>query len=487
MNVKIQQRLDQLAESFQSARTEVLDIEAAWGRDPALMPAGQQERHERMSKAMAARAQEIEDIEAREGRMATARTAADDPRNVEGPGSGVAAEHANLRRNRSDPWADLGDNIVRSESPDGLYARAHDAIEAVVGLPHAGREMLAGLVDNPRERSEAADLVIAATDPHYRMAFQKIISNPQHGHLMWTAQEQMAFARTESCRAALSLTGANGGFLVPFTLDPTVVLTNAGAANPFRQISRIATTATNSWNGAASAGVSAQWLAEAGVAADATPTFSQLTITPQKAAAWVFGSYEVIQDSDIGSQLPVILADAKNVLENAAFATGAGSGGVPKGIVTAATTTLTTAAVATYAVADTYSLHQALPARARLGKSPAFVMSVNLLNKTRQFDTAGGSSYWVTLGDGAPPKLLGAGLYESSGMATTTTTGSKIAVYGDFDRYQIVDRVGMTVIYEPLLQDQATGRPPGQAGWFAYWRVGADALDPTAFRTLVVQ
>jgi hypothetical protein len=49
----------------------------------------------------------------------------------------------------------------------------------------------------------------------------------------------------------MSLTGGNGGYLVPFTLDPTIVLNNAGAANPFRQISRIATTATNSWNGAA--------------------------------------------------------------------------------------------------------------------------------------------------------------------------------------------------------------------------------------------
>ena len=45
----------------------------------------------------------------------------------------------------------------------------------------------------------------------------------------------------------------------------------------------------------------------------------------------------------------------------------------------------------------------------------------------------------------------------------------------------------MTVIFEPLLQDQATGRPAGQGGWFCYWRVGSDALDPTAFRTLVVQ
>jgi len=47
--------------------------------------------------------------------------------------------------------------------------------------------------------------------------------------------------------------------------------------------------------------------------------------------------------------------------------------------------------------------------------------------------------------------------------------------------------VGMTVQYEPIVKDAATGRPTGQGGWFAYWRVGADALVPGAFRTLVVQ
>jgi predicted phage gp36 major capsid-like protein len=45
----------------------------------------------------------------------------------------------------------------------------------------------------------------------------------------------------------------------------------------------------------------------------------------------------------------------------------------------------------------------------------------------------------------------------------------------------------MSVMYEPMVKDSATARPTGQAGWFAYWRVGADALVPAAFRTLTVQ
>ena len=485
--MSIQSQVEDLETASSAMFEEVQGIESAWGSDRSKMPAGQAERHERLTAGMRNKAREVADLtdahNARAEKLDQIRQAAQDPTNVH---DGSLGDFANVRRNRSNPWNDLGEHIVRADTPDGLRARAQDAIEAIVGVPHAGREMLASLIDQPHER-DAAELVLAGSDPAYRTAFEKVMRNPVQGHLMWTAAEQLAYQRTESVRAALSLTGANGGYLVPFTLDPTIILTNSGAANPFRSISRIATTTTNTWNGAASAGVTAQWLGEGGVAADATPTFSQLTITPQKAAAWVFGSYEVIADSDIGSQLPTILSDARNNLENAAFSTGAGTGGVPKGIVTAATTAVTTASVATYAIADVYSLQQSLPARARLGKTPAVVGNVAIINKTRQFDTAGGSSYWTNLGEGAPPAVLGLQLAEASGMASTTTTGSKILVAGDFDKFQIVDRVGMTVLFEPLLQDQATGRPAGQGGWFAYWRVGSDALDPTAFRTLTVQ
>src|SRR6185312_2119294 len=118
----------------------------------------------------------------------------------------------------------------------------------------------------------------------------------------------------EAQRAALSLTNANGGYLLPFVLDPTIILTNAGSANPLRRISNIKQTTSNTWNGVNSAGVTAAWLAEAGVAADATTTVGNIVVTPQKAAAWVFGSYEVLEDTDFGQQLPRLLADAKDRL-----------------------------------------------------------------------------------------------------------------------------------------------------------------------------
>lgn len=487
--MSIQSQVEALEAAAGSMFEEAQGIESAWGTDRSKMPAGQAERHERLTKGSQTKAREIADLtnaaNVRAAKIEVIRQAAMDPKNVEHGFGGRSDEFASVGRNRSNPWNSLEADISRSDTPDGLRARAQDAIEAIIGVPHAGRELMARLVDNPKERN-AAELVLAGSDPAYRTAFEKILANPVSGHLMWTAAEQMAYQRTESSRAALSLTGSNGGYMVPFTLDPTIVLTNAGAANPFRQIARIATTTTNTWNGVSSAGVTAQWLAEGVAVADASPTVGLVTITPQKAAAFVFGSYEVIADTDFGQQFPQLIADAQNNLESAAFSTGTGTG-QPKGIVTAATTGINTAAVATFSIADIYALQQALPPRSRHGKTPAVVGNVAIVNALRLFDTAGGASYWTNLGQGAPPEVLGLRLAEASGMVATKTTGSKILVAGDFDKFQIVDRLGMQVMFDPILHDQATARPTLQGGWLAYWRTGSDVLDASVFRTLTVQ
>jgi predicted phage gp36 major capsid-like protein len=42
----------------------------------------------------------------------------------------------------------------------------------------------------------------------------------------------------------------------------------------------------------------------------------------------------------------------------------------------------------------------------------------------------------------------------------------------------------MSVMYEPMVKGITNGRPTGQAGWAAFWRVGGDVVDPDAFRLL---
>ena len=83
---------------------------------------------------------------------------------------------------------------------------------------------------------------------------------------------------------------------------------------------------------------------------------------------------------------------------------------------------------------------------------------LSAISTFRQFDTAGGSSYWTNLGQGQPERLLGGGIFESTTVAAYASGGaSKPAVYGDFSQYAIVDRIGMSVMYEPMVKDPTTG------------------------------
>jgi HK97 family phage major capsid protein len=372
------------------------------------------------------------------------------------------------------PYRDLDAVRTRTISDTEMVARARTAIDMAPDY----------MQDDHREQAEV--LIKRASRKQKPLFAQHMLLTGSEAYTeMFT--KYMLSPNDNAQRAALSLTNANGGYLVPFTLDPTIILTNTGSANPYRQISNIKRTATNTWNGVASTGMNAAWLAEAGVVADASPTFSNIVITPQKASAWVFGSYEILEDSDFETELPALLADAKDRLEEAAFATGTGSG-QPKGIVTAATTLYTGADTTghTIAVADVYGIQAALPARFR--RNASWVAGISFINRARQLDTAGGSSYWTNLGQGQPERLLGGGIYESTTVAALVggagNAGDKVAVYGDFAQYAIVDRIGMSVMYEPMVKDTTTGRPTGQGGWFAFWRVGADALVPGAFRTM---
>jgi HK97 family phage major capsid protein len=197
----------------------------------------------------------------------------------------------------------------------------------------------------------------------------------------------------------------------------------------------------------------------------------------------VFGSYEVLEDTDFGQQLPGLLADAKDRLEEAAFATGTGTG-QPQGVVNGATTVVTTGTTTVVAIADVYATQAALPARFRNAPGAAWVANVSQINRFRQLDTAGGSSFWTNLGKGQPETLLGAPIYESTTMAGTVSAASLEAIFGDFGQYIIVDRVGVSMIYEPLVKGTGGILPAGQAGWFMFWRVGAQLSTVNAFRVM---
>lgn len=390
-------------------------------------------------------------------------------------------------RSKADPY-DL--NELRFDTTGSeLRARAASAIEETVGdLDHDHRERATEIVrrfDDPR--GTLAKRVLATGTPAYRSAFQKLAGG--HGNML-NADEQQALSRAQS------LTAGEGGYAIPFTLDPTIIMTNDGAANPFRQVSRVETITTDQWNGVASSGVSGGYAAEASEVDDDAATLTQPSVDVERWDVFVPFSFEVGQDwANLESDIRMMVAEKRDEFDVTAFTTGSGSN-QPTGIITELDGTgseLAPATAETFAVADVYAVEAALPPKYRRTSSQAqWMAALGTAQTIRQFDSGGGADLWERIGAGTPARLLGYPFYENSAMdsATDIDAGANadnfILLLGDFRNYLIVDRAGMNMELVPHLFDTTTNRPSGQRGFLAWGRTGAGSLNDNAFVVLSI-
>jgi HK97 family phage major capsid protein len=465
-----------------------------------------------------------DDVRIRSEKLEQIQRAAADPANLEagadqGPGAPALVRGLGDRRETADevirrsgnPWrADDGGPLAghesyRMDTGRGLVSRAHSALEALEStLTHDGCEKLAqamaeesswpGVIArrSKEEQAQAAGLWLALSNPHYAEAFRSVLRWPGEfmgaggtGFETLTDDQRNAWreVRTnELCRAAFSeASGAAGAFAIPLDLHPDIILTNSGSANPFRRLARVVVATTNVAEFVTSTGSTANWLAEGTAVADTTPTLGQLAITHYKESVWIYGSFEVLQDTALGTQVPALIADAKDRLEVVAFTTGSG-GTQPFGVITHGTSDATTGVLT---AAMVYGLHQSLPPRFRVadGARPVWLANVAIINALRQLAKFSGAT--TSLVDDSPadniPEMLGIDVMEDSAMdAANVVAGHKNLAIVDMNSFIITNRQPEMLVYEPLFKDQATGRPSGQAGWFSWSRTGADLTTATA-------
>lgn len=333
-------------------------------------------------------------------------------------------------------------------------------------------ERLLDTVDD--EQGTLARRVLVTGSPVYQRAFGKALTSlSTHG---LTAEEQRALS--------LGSDGA-GGYAVPFQLDPTVILTSDGVVNPLRQVSRVVQITGKKWEGVSTTGTTVSRSAEAAQVDDNSPTFTQPSVGTTRVTGFVPFSTELEASwGALQSEITMVLDDAKATEEAGSFMSGNGTAPQPQGLLTALAaasgSVIPTAGDSAYAVADLYALDEDLPPRARA--RAVFMGSKAVYNKTRQFATTDGPSLWVRLGASTPPELIGYPAYEASEMGSDITS-DYFLVLGDFSKFLIVDRVGMSVELVPHLFG-ANGRPTGQRGVLAIWDNACLVLDANSFRVL---
>jgi HK97 family phage major capsid protein len=320
--------------------------------------------------------------------------------------------------------------------------------------------------------------------PEYTRAFNAVMRGGPMAAAMLPSEQ----------RAAIAVgTNTQGGFLVPFYLDPTIMFDNDGSANVVRQIARVVTLSPgqgNTWHGMTSAGATGSWDAELEEVSDDSPSFAEPSIPLNTPRTFIKASFQAVEDiPDLAGDIAMMFADARDRLEGAAHCTGTGASNQPTGIVTAldanTNVEVISTTAATIGVVDINGLLRAVPQRYR--RNAQWLMNDVYADAIQQLGTAVGASYTGTLATDLSPTLKGKPWNRSDDMPSTqtTTVNDNEIVVGDWSRYVIVDRPGgMSVEYIQNLVGTTNALPTGERGWLAWWRNGADSVLDTAFRLL---
>ena len=451
---------------------------------------------------------EVRNIEARE--------------QIEGPSEGLTERQANLNRGienteneirdlEADMRQALGDRVregkvgIEPGTPSPVQDRRDteprsEAREAGLRtierhrdtLSTAAADRLDKLVRSPRFDFEARYLA-AVGDDHYESAFGKMLAHPHDAHYRFSPEETAAVQAVSAVIAQRGMTegtGSAGGFGIPISIDPTILLASNGVLNPVREISRKMTVSTRETRLVSSVGAAASFDAEEAEVSDDTIALVQPTITAQMARMFIPFSYELGDDyRGLVEELGRVIVDEKDKLESTKFLSGTGTN-EPVGLLAVGSTgSLTTTQRVQTDVAATLDIDDWWDLRGTFGSlrwAPAGTILANpkTFDNAFRFTPAGSTTEPQAMPTREGP-FMGLPKREWSEMVTTTTTGSKVGLVGDFDNYVIADRIGLEIDIVPTLFG-TNHRPTGQRGVFARWRVGSVVAVPNAFRYLEV-
>ncbi len=475
---ELQETLTEARERRDRCESEMAELHQRAG---GVLSAGQQDRWERLR---AGRSRAVQDAEEAEDRLRRKVLDLAESGSVE-PGDGnVAIDGARLGKSR-DRAMRVVDQHVRSGQ---LPAEAGEKVE---GLISKGAKP---------ERSFASRWVRATGSDAYFGAFGKWLVDPERGHLMWSEQERSAWQTVQSLRAeqrAMSTGDSAGGYgALPFQLDPTVILTNAGTVSPLREVSRVVTTLTDKWRAVTSAGATASWDDEAEEVSDDAPPFASPEIAVHRLSAFVPFSREIEQDygqgavpsASLAQELSKVLLDASNRLMSQAYTVGSGVA-EPKGVITAVAaaggSVVSPTVAEQFGAPDVYATIEALPPRWR--DSARWMANLSVLNDVDLMETSNGAKLFPEVGS-SNPVLLRRPLHENSEMDgswnTAATANNYILLVGDFSQNIIVDAAfsaSVEVIPHLFGENQ---RPTGQRGAYLFLRTGSDVSTVDAFRVL---
>ena len=224
-------RLAEIRAARNNLTTEIANLDARSYDAPEARRAGYEQRRDGCNTAIARLDEEATELRAEiadlEQRIDQVRAAARNGRTEAGDGALGLGHGAG-----DEPPPNRGqlDGVLRAieRHADVMSDGAAERVEQLVRRDRRGLD---------------AQYLEAVADDHYRSAFGLILAHgAADAMLRMTPQQQQAVRRVGQAseqRAMAEGTGSAGGYGVPFALDPSIILSNAGVMNPIRQIASV--------------------------------------------------------------------------------------------------------------------------------------------------------------------------------------------------------------------------------------------------------
>lgn len=380
------------------------------------------------------------------------------------PNDVLAAATAEIKRIGSDTqkWATrltAVENAVKSvEAIDGMHERL-DAIETAFKR--------GGI--NPGAKVETTE------QREYKTAFDN-----------WARTGEAANLKTLQRKALSVGSDPDGGYLVPTELSDSVVR-KIFEVSPLRRLANVQTvsgTEVDMLLDTDEAG--AAWVDEVSPrAATKTPQLGKKRIVVHEMSASPLVTQKLLEDSaiDLNTWLLDKLATKFARAEGEAFTKGTGSG-MPRGFLTypdgeqgEAIRRVKSGAPAGFptgsGTADAL-LKMVYALKAAYRTNASFLMPRSVQLAVRMLKDDRGNYLWQPgIAQGQPDRLLGYPVYDAEDMPDMVT-GSLSIAFGDWNAaYQIIDRLGLTILRDPY-----SNKPLVE--FEACKRVGGDVINPEA-------
>ena len=365
--------------------------------------------------------------------------------------------------------------------------RADAVVKQAAAAESAGEQRAEHQEAPPATREERAKDITEKYKRHFVNFLRRGVNIPADIAALYQVPKDIRGSeeRAYSGDAMNITTGADGEYLCPDEINDQISV-KAFDENVMRQIS--AEPAQTSQSGAKDFPTLVTDAVAAATAEEATFNASivvlgNVSITPHKMTSYVPISNELLQDSvfDVEGLIEASFGRALGTLEENWFIQGAGTT-APYGIGAAtlgADLGITAAGTVTITADELKKFHYSV--REGYRKRGTYLMKDSTALIVDQLKDGEGRYFWrMSLAEGKPDTLLGRPVRYSE-QVPAMTSGLKPIFFGDFGYFQIVDRVGRTLLRDPYSQARV-----GVVEFLTSQRVGAQLLQTEAIKHVLM-